>query len=41
MKSKKVLDTVLIIKNIHKDGDIKKNFNECYQKYINFKEKRR
>ena len=37
---RKVSDVVLVIKNIHKSGDIKKNFNECYQKYINFKEKR-
>lgn len=40
MKGEKVCDVILVVKNIHKNGDIKKNFNECYQKYINFMEKR-
>ena len=40
MRKEKVSDVVLVVINIHKNGDIKKNFNECYQKYINFIEKR-
>lgn len=40
MKSLKSSDTILIIKNVHKSNDIKKKFNECYQKYINFMERR-